>query len=261
MCLIVFGYKSHPKYDLVFAANRDEFHQRPTRAARFWDRYPHVLAGKDLQAGGTWMGVAKNGSFAALTNYRDPEIQKENPPSRGHLVLDYLKESTSPEYYLHKVDKEADAYNGFSLLVGTVQNLMYYSNRQQTQIEVKPGIHGLSNHLLDTPWPKVERAKEKLADIMNATDLSEEALFELLADEQKPPENRLPDTGIPRHLEKKVSPIFIKSEDYGTRCSTILLIDKNGEVSFTEKRFKAGTKQTKESNRYRFSIEEQVPTD
>lgn len=254
MCLIVFGYKAHSSYDLIFAANRDENHSRPTRAAKYWDNYTHLLAGKDLKAGGTWLGINKLGAMAAITNYRDPAIQKENSPSRGHLVLDFLKNSGSPENYLKNVDRKANAYNGFSLVLGNMRKLMFYSNQQQTKKVIEPGIHGLSNHLLDTPWPKVERAKEGLRQVMEEPEISEDALFSLLADEEKPSEEQLPDTGIPHHLEKKVSPIFIKSEDYGTRSSTVLLIHKNGEVTFTEKRFKAGTKEVEESNSYGFTL-------
>lgn len=254
MCLIVFGYKAHSAYDLVFAANRDENHSRPTRPAKYWDNYTHLLAGKDLKAGGTWLGVNKLGAMAAITNYRDPAIQKENPPSRGHLVLDYLKNSGPPESYLDSVDRKADSYNGFSLVLGNMQKLMFYSNQQRTKTEIEPGIHGLSNHLLDTPWPKVDRAKKQLRQIMSEGDISEDALFSLLKDEEKPSDEQLPDTGIPKHLEKKVSPIFIRSEGYGTRSSTVLLFHKNGEVTFTEKRFKAGTKKVEETNNFQFTL-------
>lgn len=258
MCLIVFSFKQHPKYDLVFAANRDENHSRPSRAAQFWDNYPNLLAGKDLQAGGTWMGVTKDGTFSALTNYRDPSIQKENPPSRGQLVLDFLTEAQSPHSYLQKVDRKAHRYMGFNLLAGTVDELGYYSNKEQRVRLLSPGLNGLSNRLLDTPWPKVERAKSKLADILKDRELSEEALFKLLSDEKKAPESRLPDTGIPKDIEKKISSIFIKSDGYGTRCSTILLIDKDGTITFNERRFKAGSHEIKEENRYEFALAERA---
>ncbi len=254
MCLIVFGYKAHPDYNLIFAANRDENHSRPTRAAQFWDNYTHLLAGKDLKAGGTWMGINKLGAMAAITNYRNPADQKKNSPSRGHLVLDYLKNSGPPEKYLEKIDRNVDAYNGFSLILGNMKKLMFYSNQERTKKEIEPGIHGLSNHLLDTPWPKVKRAKEQLWQIIQNPEFSEDALFSLLEDERKPSEEELPDTGIPLHLEKKVSPIFIKSEDYGTRSSTVLLIHKNGKITFTEKRFKPGTKEMEDTDSYQFSL-------
>lgn len=254
MCLIVFSYQQHPGYDLILAANRDEKYDRPTRRARFWAENSDLLAGKDLQGGGTWMGVTKSGAFSAITNFRDPEIQKENPPSRGHLVLDYLKSGGDPANYLHQVDEEADQYMGFSLLAGTPDKLAYYSNQQQKVRGLDSGLYGLSNHLLDTSWPKVERAKEELRQAMEQETVFEEALFKLLANEQKAPDEKLPNTGIPREIEKRVSPVFIKGEKYGTRCSTILLIDTNGEVTFNERRYKAGTQELEEENRYQFSI-------
>jgi len=256
MCLIVFSYKQHPKYDLVFAANRDENHSRPTRAAQFWDDHPNVLAGKDLKASGTWMGVTKDGAFSALTNYRDPSIQKENPPSRGQLVLDFLLSEESPHTYLRKVDQEAHRYMGFNLLTGKGDELGYYSNQEQKIRLLDAGLYGLSNHLLDTTWPKVERAKKKLNNILQDEKISEEALFKLLSDEKKASEDQLPDTGIPKDIEKKISSIFIKSEGYGTRCSTLLLIGKDGTITFNERRFKAGTQKVEEENRFEFALAE-----
>jgi len=258
MCLIVFSYKQHPKYDLILAANRDEEYARPTREAKFWDEYPDILAGKDIKAGGTWFGVTRGGSFAALTNFRDPTIQKENPPSRGHLVLNYLKSSKTPDEYLKQVDSEANRYMGFSLLVGTPRQLHYYSNQQQKILQLDSGLYGLSNHLLDTPWPKVQRAKQGLQELTKNEKVSMEALFDLLTDDRQAPDDELPSTGVPREIEKKVSPVFIKGENYGTRCSTVLLLSKNGEVTFAERRFKAGTMEVEDENSYHFSLSAQT---
>lgn len=255
MCLLVFSYRQHPVYDFIFAANRDEFYGRPTRPAQFWEEYPSVLAGKDMQAGGTWMGVTKDGQFSALTNYRDPSIQKESPPSRGHLVLDYLIGDDEPDKYLQKVDQKADRYNGFNLLAGTLDKLMYYSNQQKELQKISPGLYGLSNKFLDTPWPKVQHAKADLQDIIKTEDISEEALFDLLTYDQQAPDQELPDTGIPIELERAVSPVFIKTEDYGTRSSTILLVDKSGNIIFEERRFKNGTQEVDDVNRYEFEME------
>ncbi|HEX6982914.1 MAG TPA: NRDE family protein [Balneolaceae bacterium] len=255
MCLLVFSYKQHPAYDLIIAANRDESYSRPTRAAQFWDDFPEVLAGKDLKAGGTWMGVTKEGAFSAITNFRDSRLQKENPPSRGHLVLDYLKHPVDSNTYLKEVDGKADQYLGFNLLAGTVNQLGYYSNQQKKIRQLEPGLYGLSNHLLDTPWPKVVTAKKSLEKAVRNESISEQALFELLANERQASETDLPDTGIPKELEKVVSPIFIKSGRYGTRCSTILLIDKNGKVVFEERRFKAGTLEIDEASRFEFEVD------
>ncbi len=255
MCLIVFAYKQHPEYDLIFAANRDESYERPTREACFWNSHPHILAGKDLQAGGTWMGITQQGAFAALTNYRDPSIKRENPPSRGQLVLNYLKRNGDSKSYLENIHKRADQYMGFNLLAGTNRRLAYYSNQQKEIKLLEPGLYGLSNHLLDTPWPKTERAKKQLEQIIQDETLSEKALFELLADDREAPDDKLPNTGIPKEAEKKISPIFIKTENYGTRCSTLLLIRKDGRVTFTERRFKAGGMTIKDENRYQFTIQ------
>jgi uncharacterized protein with NRDE domain len=254
MCLIAFSYKQHPDYDFIFVANRDEEYDRPTRSAQFWDSHSNILAGKDLKAGGTWMGITKKGAFAALTNYRNPDIKKENPPSRGHLVLDYLKKDDDPANYLKKLDKKADQYKGFSILASTIDKLAYYTNWQKEIQLLDRGLYGLSNHLLDTPWPKVKRAKMGLKQIIQEDTFSEKDLFELLADDKEAPEDQLPETGIPREIEKKVSPIFIKSDKYGTRCSTILLISTNGQVTFSERRFKAGTQDIMDENRYQFTI-------
>lgn len=256
MCLLVFSYRQHPDYDLVFAANRDEFYGRPTRAAEFWkeEEYPSLLAGKDLEAGGTWMGVAKDGDFSALTNYRDPSISKEDPPSRGHLVRDFLINGDKPEEYMRKVHQVADRYNGFNLLTGNTGRLLYYSNQQKEIVPLQPGLYGLSNKLLDTPWPKVQKAKKQLAGEISSRQLDIENLFAILADDQIASDEQLPDTGIPKELEKAVSSIFINTERYGTRNSTVLLIEKSGLVYFEERRFKNGSRQIEEANRYEFQV-------
>ncbi|NGP75496.1 NRDE family protein [Balneolaceae bacterium YR4-1] len=259
MCLLVFSYKQHPIYDFVFATNRDEFYDRPTRPAKFWSDHPNILAGKDLQAGGTWLGITKNGKFSALTNYRDPSIQKEDPPSRGHLVLDYLKEGKTIDQYLKDVDKKANQYNGFNLLSGNLSDgetgLMYYSNQQNEIRRLEAGLYGLSNKLLDTPWPKVTRAKKALDTLIRSGEVSEEKLFDLLQDDTQASEEELPDTGIPHELEKAVSPIFIKTDRYGTRNSTVILVEKSGKVIFEERRYQNGSMEVENTNRYEFFIE------
>lgn len=256
MCLIAFAYKQHPKYDLVFAANRDEFYERPTRAAQFWDEQPDLLAGKDLKAGGTWMGITKAGRFAALTNYRDPASRNEEAPSRGHLVRNYLESSNPPGVYLRRLHAQADQYNGFNLLVGSPDELMYYSNHTGEASSLDPGLYGLSNELLDAPWPKTERAKAELSDTLREDEIDISALFEFLKDDQPAPDDQLPDTGIPRELERAVSPIFIKTEQYGTRSSTILLISNDGKVTFEEHRYKNGSTEVKDTSRFEFELED-----
>lgn len=254
MCLLVFSYRQHPVYNFIFASNRDEFYGRPTRAASFWEEYPSILAGKDMKAGGTWMGITKGGDFSALTNYRDPSIQKENPPSRGHLVLNFLTNSNSPEEYLHHIDQKSEKYNGFNLLAGNLNQLMYYSNREKQLHNLSPGLYGLSNKLLDTPWPKVQKAKAELQSIVQSEEIPVEALFDLLQYDLPAPDEQLPDTGIPKDLERAVSPIFIKTDTYGTRNSTVVLVDKSGKVTFEERRFKNGSQEVEEVNRYEFEL-------
>lgn len=255
MCLIVFSYKQHPQYPLIFAANRDEHYERPSQAAQFWENNPNILAGKDLKAGGTWMGINKQGEFSAITNYRDPNIKKENPPSRGKLVLDFLQTDMNAQNYLSELQSHAEQYMGFNLLAGSLDQLGYYSNQQEDILFLGSGLFGLSNHLLETPWPKVRRAKNKLHRIIQDQAIAPEPLFELLADNREASDEELPDTGIPKDIEKKVSPIFIKSEGYGTRCSTVLLIDHNGKTTFAERRFKPGTMEIENENLYDFSIQ------
>jgi uncharacterized protein with NRDE domain len=255
MCLIAFAYKAHPKYDLILAANRDEFYERPTRSAQFWDEYPKLLAGKDLLGGGSWMGTNKQGQFAALTNYRDPSISKDHPPSRGEIVTNYLTQEKDSESFFNELDARADRYMGFNLLAGSPRDLHHYSNREQQINAVQPGVHGLSNHLLDTSWPKVEKAKSDLQELLKTDKLREEALFEILLNDHPAPDKDLPDTGIAHDLEKQVSPIFIKGDAYGTHSSSILIIDITGKVTLEERRFKKGTEKVDETSRFEFKIE------
>jgi|AntRauTorckE6833_2_1112554.scaffolds.fasta_scaffold12371_2 uncharacterized protein with NRDE domain len=256
MCLITFAYQSHPKYTLILAGNRDEFYARPTREAQFWgaEGEPDILAGKDLKAGGTWLGINQDGRWGALTNYRDFNIQKQDPPSRGELVLDYLKSNNDGEIYLQKLLPTADHYNGFNLLLGDENGLYHMLNQEQEIQTIKPGIHGLSNASLNTPWLKVKKAKERLKEIINQPEIKKEDLFNLLLDEDKAPDGTLPATGLSGEMEKAVSSIFIKTENYGSRCSTLLLIDKEGNIDFTERRFKPGTTEMKGEQHFNFEI-------
>lgn len=255
MCLITFAYQNHPKYNLILAGNRDEFYGRPTRKAQFWSEegYPDILAGKDLKGGGTWLGVHKDGRWGTLTNYRDPSIQKEDPPTRGELVTDYLKSGRSAMDYLQDVTQKADEYNGFNLLLWDTKGFYHYSNQSKKVINISHGIHGISNALLDTPWPKLTSANRQLAEVIQEEEISKEKLFELLKDETKAAEEHLPVTGIPKDLEKAVSSIFIKTENYGSRCSTVLLIDKEGNIDFTERSYEPGTTKLKSEQHFRFS--------
>ena len=235
MCLILFAYKVHPSYNLILAANRDEFYERPSSVADFQEDAPQVLAGRDLQEGGTWMGIDRAGRFAAITNYRDPASWKNNAPSRGGLVSAYLCGNQSTGDYLDNISRQAQLYNGYNLIVGDRHELFAYSNRGEKQ-KLETGIYGLSNHLLNSSWPKVFRGKKLLKAALNKKgEELEEALFALLVDRKIPTDDKLPDTGIGLEWERMLSSIFIESPVYGTRSSTILLIGKNGRVKFMEK--------------------------
>ena len=241
MCLIAFAYRCHPRYRLIVAANRDEFYRRPTAPAAFWPECPQVLAGRDLEQGGTWFGVTRGGRFAALTNYRDPAAQKADARSRGELVREYLCGGREPTAYLEQVRAAGGEYNGFNLLAGDGDGLWYCSNRGAALEEVSPGIHGLSNHLLDTPWPKVAKAKAGMAACLaGPDDALPAALFVLLADAVPAPDVSLPDTGVGLAWERTLSPVFIASPDYGTRSSTVLLAGYDGRIRFFERTWPAG---------------------
>jgi len=245
MCLILFAWQSHPRYSLVVAANRDEFHQRPSAAADFWADDPRILAGRDLQAGGTWLGITRSGRFAAITNYREPlvpEITLER--SRGHLVRDYLSGGEAPLPHARALLSQGSAYSGFNLLLGTPDSLAWVSNRSYGAHSVSTGSHGLSNHLLDTDWPKVHSGRERLDELLEDENLEPEALFELLADRALTPGE------IPESLEERLAPeqlmkhYFIVSPVYGTRCSTVVLVGRDGGMIFVERQFDPGGRET-----------------
>lgn len=247
MCLIFFAINHHPKYAFILAANRDEFYARPTAPALFWKEQPDLLAGQDLQEigntfPGTWLGINKSGRLAMVTNYRDLRKIKSKASSRGKLVSDFLCGQKEGFQYLSSVETVADQYNGFNLLVGDASQLYYFSSEQKGIKTLNSGIFGISNHLLDTPWPKVINGKKKFSTILSSgKDIHPELLLDMMQDSIQAPEDQLPDTGVGTTREKMLSPAFIESEDYGTRCTTIILIKKNGEVSFTEKSYKTST--------------------
>ncbi|MEA5114862.1 MAG: NRDE family protein [Geobacteraceae bacterium] len=238
MCLILFAFRCHPRYSLVMAANRDEFFERPTAPARFWDTNPEILGGRDLKCGGTWLAMALDGRFAAVVNYRDPDTRKDDAPSRGDLATDFLLGNASSEDYLKILRKKAGRYNGFTLLFGDAEHLLCFSNRGSAPYSVQPGIHGISNHLLDTPWPKVVRGRKALEGILSCgTDPPVEAMFSMLADRTMPDDNLLPETGIGPEWERLLAPIFISGPVYGTRSSTVLMIGYDGMATFIERTF------------------------
>lgn len=238
MCLILFAHDTHGAYRLAVGANRDEFHGRPTAAATWWDDAPYVLAGRDLQGGGTWMGVTRDGQFAAITNIRAPGAERVNAPSRGILVADFLRGDELPDQYLRRVARDAERFNGFNLLVGNGTELWYLSSHAPGVQQVAPGTYGLSNAPLGTPWPKTERGKQGLANLLaGPTDPSPEEILELLADEDVPGDAALPETGVGREYERILAPVFINGPVYGSRASSVLLMDRSGNVTFGERTF------------------------
>ncbi|GBD87754.1 hypothetical protein BMS3Abin03_01688 [bacterium BMS3Abin03] len=237
MCLIVFAYKSHPKYKFIFAANRDEFYDRPTEQADYWKDHPELLAGKDLQAGGTWMGITRQGRFAAVTNFRDLKNIKENAPSRGKLTLNFLIDNISAEKYYEKIKPTLQDFNGFNLILGSVDDLYYFSTHTEGLKKLEPGIYGLSNAVLNTPWRKVVQSKEKLSMLLKQDEIHPEELLDMLSNTRLAKDDELPDTGIGLDRERVLSAVFIQSPDYGTRASTAVLVDNDNNVRFAEKTF------------------------
>ena len=238
MCLILFAAGVHSAYRLIVAANRDEAYDRPSAPLAFWDDHPEVAAGRDLEHGGTWLGISKAGRFAAITNYRQGQPRIAAERSRGELTRDFLIGNEAPGRYVQQLSSRAGAYNGFSLIVGEPGELWFYSNRGGRAQQIAPGVHGLSNHLLDEPWPKVTRGIGELEHLLSASEgrLVRE-LFRVLADQATAPEHLLPSTGIEAQRERALSASFIPGETYGTRASSIVLVANDGSVLVREKRF------------------------
>ncbi len=240
MCLILLSFKQHSRYPLILAANRDEFYERPSAPVTFWDDVPDILAGRDMKEGGTWLGITRKGRIAAVTNYRDPASIKDGAPSRGWLVRDYLSGTVDPATYLEKIARRADRYNAFNLIAGDASRLFYFSNRDVSSrvrvMELTPGLYGLSNHLLDTSWPKVERGKTAFGSLLAGKEKPDpEEIFSILSDRSRPDDDRLPDTGVGLEWERILSAMFIVSPVYGTRSSTVLMIDRKNRVILTER--------------------------
>ena len=236
MCLILFAIDPRARFPLVIAANRDESYNRPTTRLAFWADAPDVAAGRDLEGGGTWLGITRQGRWAALTNYRQAGSYRQGAPSRGRLVSEYLLTKVPPQAYLDQIQTSAGKYNGFSLVVGINTEVYYLSNRARNYQRVMPGTHGLSNHLLDTPWPKVANGRRLLEDLpdLPAAPLTE-ILLQALHNHSIPSDSELPDTGVGIPGERILSPTFIVSERYGTRASTVILVDQKGSVSIVER--------------------------
>ena len=241
MCLILFAWQHHPRYRLVLAANRDERHDRATDAAQWWPDAPDLFAGRDQVAGGTWLGITRQGRIAALTNHRDLRRAPRQAESRGHLVRDFLLGEDNAPAFLERVATEQQRWLPFNLLVGDGDTLACFGSEaaagEQVQT-VTPGLHGLSNHLLDTPWPKVRWGRAALAGALEAPDAElEAALFGLLADRSTASGQELPDTGLPIDRERAISAPMIIDPIYGTRCATVLLVEHDGRLQLRERSF------------------------
>jgi uncharacterized protein with NRDE domain len=237
MCLIAFAWRAHPRYDLVVAANRDEFHPRPAAAAHAWPDAPAVFAGRDRSAGGTWCGVNRAGRFAAVTNVREPDPPQAGQRSRGALVADYLAGGREARDYCEAVWPEKDEFGSFNLLAGDRAGLFCFGNRDERGIQpVSPGVHAISNGVLGDVWPKTRRAEAALRAKLAEDRIEPEALLALLADETPAAADELPDTGMGESLEMELSPIFIRGRQYGTRAATVILRGDD-ELRFVERGF------------------------
>jgi uncharacterized protein with NRDE domain len=232
------AHKSHPDYPLIIAANRDEFHARPASEANYWNDEPSILAGRDLQAGGTWLGITKYGRIAAVTNYHEQTLNPLPPQSRGALVSDFLRSDAPPQEYAEHLILNGSDYQGFTLVFGKVGALFHYSNRSNKCEQVAPGIHGLSNHLFnDNSW-KVRKGGASLKDLLSRPDsISPEDLLTLLSDRTRAPSAALSVHGYETEKEGMYSSIFITGKEFGTRCSTAIVIDNRGNVRFSERTF------------------------
>lgn len=241
MCLIVFAWQVIPHIPLIAAANRDEFYARPTAPAGAWPGHPDVVGGRDLRAGGSWMAVARGGPnggrFAALTNFRNPREHRADAPSRGRLVADFVEGAWTPQQYVDHIEPDSGDYNGFNLVLADRDTLIWFSNRGDGDARngkpLAPGIYGVSNALLDTPWPKVRRTKAEFASLL-CQGAPDEAYFEMLDDTARAPDSRLPETGVPLELERVLSAVRIESPDYGTRCSTVVKLYADASAELRE---------------------------
>jgi uncharacterized protein with NRDE domain len=233
MCLILFAYRVSADTPLVVAANRDEFYARPAMCAQRWHDAPRIFAGRDLTAGGTWLGVADNGRFAAVTNFSENPDTPLPPGSRGDLTADFLRTATPAREYAAAVDNAY--YRGFSLLLWDGTDLVYASNRNSEPRVMPPGVHGLANTYLDGTWPKVVRGCRALGETV-AAPYSPADLLRLLADERPADDDELPARGNDVDFERRISPIFIRGDEYGTRASTAVIIGHD-RIAFSERTF------------------------
>jgi uncharacterized protein with NRDE domain len=234
LCLIVIAWRARTDLPLVVAANRDEWRDRPADAAHWWPDQPQIFAGRDLQAGGTWMGVTRAGRFAAVTNFRDPSERRSTARSRGELVTAFLLGDSAPGEFLEGLAPRSSEYNGFNLIVGDLGSLWYFGSREGEARAIEPGVHGLSNHLLDEPWPKVLRGRQAMEAALPEPDPAPR-LFAMLSDPGGAPDEALPATGVGITWERRLAAPLITGADYGTRASSVVTRSAAGEIRFEER--------------------------
>lgn len=237
MCLINFAFHVHPEYPLILVGTRDEFYLRPTEELHWWKDHPDILAGRDLQAGGTWMGMSRDGKVAALTNYRDLRNIKTDAPTRGLLINYYLSGEIPLEEFHNFLKTEGPSYNGFNIIYGTPDDLYYYGNADGRSQHLKPGIYGLSNAFLDTPWRKLVRSKKAFTKMLTTELPPADNFIDMMHDTDESDTAELPSTGVPPELEKKLSAMFVEAGNYGSRLTTFISVQNNGEVKYHEKSY------------------------
>jgi uncharacterized protein with NRDE domain len=237
MCLIVLAWQAHPAWPLIVAANRDEFHRRPAEALHWWPDEPRIVAGRDLEAGGTWLGASREGRIATVTNYRESLERQKGDRSRGALVTDFVTGDAPPLEFAQAIG--GSRYAGFSLLAATPESVAYVSNRGDPPRLLGAGVYGLSNASLDTPWPKVVRSRQRLQSLIDEDSITSDRLFALLADREPADEAGSPARDLQVAEARAVSAPFIVMPEFGTRCSTVLRLGTNGEMRIDERRFDA----------------------
>jgi uncharacterized protein with NRDE domain len=236
MCLALIAYRAHPRYPLVLAANRDEFHARAAQALHWWNGDIRMLAGRDLQAGGTWLGTDRSGRMALVTNYRDPSTSRTDGSSRGSLIGDFLGNEKDAAVFAHETAARAREFSGFNLLAMDRECLAYVTSHPEPEVRLlPPGVYGLSNRNLDTPWPKLLRTRERFEQELALGHPRSEALMRMLSDRATVSDEHLPDTGVGIEWERRLSAPFIVSDGYGTRCSTVVLSGSDGSVTAEER--------------------------
>ncbi len=254
MCIVLFSYKNTPGYRLILAANRDEFLNRQTAPLAYWEDNSEILAGRDLERGGTWLGITASGKFGVLTNYREAGGRIPSKVSRGEILTHFFAGNGDCQEYLSHLSSNEHHYQGFNLLIGSGDALYYYSNRKGIPIELQPGIYGLSNHLLDTDWPKIERGKGLFRDVVTRGGALVDELFTVLGDREQPADEFLPNTGVGLEWERILSSIFITSPTYGTRSSAVVLIDNEGNTEFQERTYEHDDIELKTARQRCFTI-------